>query len=52
MFEAVLAHTKLAIYHPAHGVGGDTGDVRPHCKDCDRYYSSSAALKVSVYVLV
>ena len=32
MFEAVLVHTTGAVYRPAHGVGGDTRDVKPHCK--------------------
>ena len=46
MFEAVLAHTTGGFYRRAEGVGGDTRDVRPHCDDCGRYYSSSTALKV------
>ena len=46
VFQAVLAHTTGAVYRHADGVGGDTRDVRTHCDDCGRYYSSSAAPKV------
>ena len=46
VFQAVQAHTTGGVYRRADGVAGDTRDARPHCNDCGRYYSSSAALKV------
>ncbi|KAI0229280.1 hypothetical protein LSAT2_020298 [Lamellibrachia satsuma] len=48
VFQAVSAHTRglSRVYRPPVPVDGDAPNVKHQCKECGRYYSSAAALKV------